>query len=169
MTATAHALVGAAIAAKIQNPALALPIAFVSHFVFDKLPHWDPMTNHDKKTKKRIFWETVTDVILSYLLVTVFFFLYKSTQPVSPLASQTLSARLPQLFYFYVCAFAAQLPDWLEIPYLFNLPDFLKAKWNYRLQHWVHDVGFDSRTQAPWGVVTQVAVSGIFLLWAILP
>lgn len=40
MTATNHALTGAAIAAVIRQPLLAFPLAFMSHFLCDALPHF---------------------------------------------------------------------------------------------------------------------------------
>jgi hypothetical protein len=40
MTAANHALTGAAIAAVVKQPLLALPLAFISHFVCDALPHF---------------------------------------------------------------------------------------------------------------------------------
>lgn len=42
MTATNHALTGAAIALVIKKPELAIPLAFVSHFVLDAIPHYNP-------------------------------------------------------------------------------------------------------------------------------
>lgn len=41
MTATNHALTGAAIAMVVRQPALALPLALVAHFVMDIIPHSD--------------------------------------------------------------------------------------------------------------------------------
>ena len=40
MTATSHATIGALIATAVQQPALALPLAFLSHFVADAVPHY---------------------------------------------------------------------------------------------------------------------------------
>lgn len=40
MTATNHALTGAVIGLAVRQPLLALPIAFLSHFVLDALPHF---------------------------------------------------------------------------------------------------------------------------------
>lgn len=40
MIATNHALTGAAVAAVVQQPLLAVPIAFASHFVCDAIPHF---------------------------------------------------------------------------------------------------------------------------------
>lgn len=39
MTATNHALTGTAIALIVKQPALAIPLAFLSHFVTDAIPH----------------------------------------------------------------------------------------------------------------------------------
>jgi len=39
MMAATHFVVGAAIAKEINNPYIALPIAFLSHFVIDVIPH----------------------------------------------------------------------------------------------------------------------------------
>lgn len=42
MLETPHVIVGAAIATKVVNPALAIPLALGSHFILDKVPHWNP-------------------------------------------------------------------------------------------------------------------------------
>ena len=54
MTATNHALSGALIGLVITQPAVALPLAFVSHFVLDALPHigLDEFGGHLKARKK---------------------------------------------------------------------------------------------------------------------
>lgn len=51
MMATSHALSGAAIAIAVKEPMLALPLAFVSHFALDILPHigFDEFGGHLKK------------------------------------------------------------------------------------------------------------------------
>lgn len=41
MTGLNHGLTGAVIAIAINQPALAVPLAFVSHFAQDAIPHWD--------------------------------------------------------------------------------------------------------------------------------
>jgi len=41
MTLTAHALVGAALAASFSNPAIGIPLAVISHPILDMIPHWD--------------------------------------------------------------------------------------------------------------------------------
>lgn len=49
MTATNHALTGAALSLLIKRPELAVPAAFLSHFVLDAVPHYNP----PKMTKKQ--------------------------------------------------------------------------------------------------------------------
>lgn len=54
MTATNHALTGAFLVIAIDKPYIALPVAFLSHFVIDILPHWD-----HRVPKK---WQRVVDL-----------------------------------------------------------------------------------------------------------
>jgi hypothetical protein len=42
MTATNHALTGAVIALAVKKPELAIPLAFLSHFATDIIPHYNP-------------------------------------------------------------------------------------------------------------------------------
>lgn len=52
MLSTPHLLVGAAIVKTIPNPVISLPLAFLSHFALDYIPHWDgsPKTPFSLKT-----------------------------------------------------------------------------------------------------------------------
>jgi len=45
----AHAVTGGFIAGKINNPYVALPLALISHFVIDLLPHWNPSILKEKQ------------------------------------------------------------------------------------------------------------------------
>lgn len=133
MTATGHALLGTMIAAKIGNPALAIPIAIASHIVTDTIPHWDTATNAKEKSRKRVFIEAVADVvlgfILSYLLLSVFF-------PTTNLS------------YAFLIIISTQSFDWLTGPYyFFNIKLF---KVFYKFQKI-----FDNNLDAPWGIVSQ--------------
>ncbi len=151
MTATVHALVGASIATMIPNPVVALPIIFISHFLLDKIPHWDPLTNKANKTFNRILTEIGLDYLVSYLLVIVIFGAIFHNQ------------NLP---YLLVAAFVSQLPDTLEGPYILTKKHFPVFYQLYQVQHWFHDVWFNARLKAPWGVVTQVVVAILFIVWA---
>jgi len=42
MLETPHVVLGVAIATKIPNPWVSIPLALASHFVLDKVPHWNP-------------------------------------------------------------------------------------------------------------------------------
>lgn len=146
MTATAHALIGASIAARVANPLLGIPIAIISHFIADLIPHWDEGTNHRQKSLTRFRSEAAADVIFGFALT---FLIFKNV--VDPT-------------YLFAMVIASQLPDWLETPLLmFNvkIPPFT---WAYWLGH-----NLQSRMQLPWGLVTQIVTVGIVLILALWP
>lgn len=138
MTATAHAIIGTVIAAKIGNPALAIPLAIASHFVVDALPHWDTSFNRRQKTKAEFFALTVGDfvlgLILSYLLIAVFF---PGTN----------------LIYAFIMILVSQSPDWITAPYLFLGWNFAPFNLFYKMQK-----VFDVHMGLPWGIMSQVAI-----------
>lgn len=137
MTATAHALIGASIAARFTNPIIGIPLAFISHFLADLIPHWDVGTNHRQKSVLRSTVEATLDVLLGFALAFLLF--GKFVQPA----------------YLFVMIITAQLPDWVGTPFwLFDLK-FPPFSWAYFLGHKVQ-----SRLQLPWGLVTQIAVVG---------
>jgi len=145
MTATGHALIGTIIAAKIGNPALAIPIAIGSHFLADALPHWDTGTNKKEKTKRAFFVESAIDVALGFLLSWLLIvWIFPATN----------------LSYAFLIIIMAQLPDWLTAPYLFFNLNFFPFSNIYHFQK-----KFDNRLDSPWGVVNQVAaVLGLIIV-----
>jgi hypothetical protein len=146
MTATGHALIGTVIAAKVGNPALAIPIAIASHFLADTIPHWDTGYNRERESKKRFVIESAADVglgfVLSYALIALFF-------PTT------------NLLYAFLMIIMAQLPDWLTVPYLF-------LNWNFPPFTWIYDFQkkFDSSIGLPWGIITQVIAVIVLVLLA---
>jgi len=146
MTATGHALIGTVIAAKIGNPALAIPIALASHFLADALPHWDTGYNRENQSKIRFVTASTIDVllgfILAYLLITL---LFPTTN----------------LLYAFLIIIMAQLPDWLTAPYLF-------LDWKFPPFTWIYDCQkkFDSSIGLPWGLVNQVVVVAALIFLA---
>ena len=109
MLETPHVVVGAAIAAKVINPALAIPLAFGSHFLLEMIPHWNPHLNTElskfgKITKQSRIIITI-DVVTS--LAIGGFIAYRAL-PNTALAVTILFA-----------CFAAILPDLVEAPYFF--------------------------------------------------
>ena len=146
MTATAHALIGASIAAKITKPLVGIPLAILSHFAADLVPHWDAGTNHKNKSALRLKLEATLDVLLGFALVFLIF------------------RNLVDPTYLFVMVISAQLPDWLEAPsWMFGLK-FPPFSWMDFLGH-----KLQSRLQLPWGLVTQVAVVGLLVVYAIHP
>lgn len=146
MTATAHALIGAVIAAKIGDPVLAIPIALFSHVAADMFPHWDVGTNRRKKTKQKMQIQAAGDVIVGFILSYMFIvFFFPHTN----------------LLYAFVMIIVAQSPDWLMAPYyFFGIKQF---KWAYTFGKQTN-----MELDKPWGIIGQVAVIGALMLLAIL-
>lgn len=72
MTATNHALTGVLIGLTVTNPAFALPLAFVSHFALDAIPHFG---NHPKfkHTSLAFFYMLVCDAaVASAVMLSLF-------------------------------------------------------------------------------------------------
>lgn len=102
MVATNHALTGAVIGLSVGSP-IALPLAFLSHFVLDSIPHFG---DDDKRIAKTSFiFQLLIDASLCGLLVLGLFF--------SGNAGWLLAA---------FCAFLAASPDFMW------LPRFLRAR-----------------------------------------
>src|SRR3990167_2352233 len=74
MTATNHTLTGAVIALTLKNPALAVPLAFVSHFVLDAIPHFGvpPDQLVLKKYYKIVAADLTTAALLAGILLIMF-------------------------------------------------------------------------------------------------
>ena len=134
MTATAHALVGAVIAAKVGNPALAIPIALASHVVMDAIPHWDTGTHSKEKNKNKVLIDSAIDATvgfaLSFLLI---YFLFPQTS---------------YLYAFFIII-VAQLFDWLMAPYYFFGAKAFKTFYKFQKL-------YDHKLDKPWGIITQV-------------
>ena len=149
MTLTAHSLIAAAIVSKVTNPVIGLPLVLISHFVADKVPHWDVMTDKNKGNKQ-ITIETLIDIFIGFSLVGLYFVLRPGMDPV----------------YFFSAVIVSQAPDLLEAPYVIPAIKNPVSTFVYKFQHYIHNLWFDARTEAPWGVVTQILVCGALLLWA---
>jgi hypothetical protein len=75
MTATNHAVTGAVIGLLVGGPLIALPAAFLSHFVCDALPH---SGNEDDPhwIKRKLFKQLlVLDALACIVLVVIIFIL----------------------------------------------------------------------------------------------
>jgi hypothetical protein len=142
MTATAHALVGGAIAtATIHNPVLGLTLAAASHPFLDMVPHWDFGWGWRDKSKLHFLSESFFDLLLGLFL------------------SYILFGRFINPVYFLAVIFASLFLDFLIVPYWFLKWKFPPFSTVYKFQH-----AINSKAKLPWGVLNQViTVVGVIL------
>lgn len=128
MLSISHTLTGALIATKIPNPYLAIPIILITHYLLDAVPHWDAGTGltNGSKSPTQVFRDEIPDLIISGLLVILFFQLGK------PL-DLSITGLSP-----YWGAFVGLIPDFLEAPrnFLQKEPRLLKPL--NRFHHSIH-------------------------------
>lgn len=72
MTATNHFITGALVATSIQKPILALPLAFLSHFALDALPHFGDSNYRNKLKFFYRVWAIDFIVLMAILIWTLF-------------------------------------------------------------------------------------------------
>ena len=150
MLETPHVIVGAAIATKVVNPALAIPLAFGSHFILEKVPHWNPHLNTEVEKFGKPTPKSTKIVILdsSIALISGTFIAYQAL-PDGMLFLTILMASL-----------ASILPDLVEAPYFFlNIKSKLIARW-IRFQK---SLQVDT-TPLP-GLATQLITIAAALIW----
>lgn len=150
MLETPHALVGAAIATKIPNPVISLPLAFASHFVLDMVPHWNPHLNTETKKFGKVSHSTTVMIALDV----VFALVLGSTVAIN-YANDTF-----HMTTIFLGAFAGVLPDVVEAPYFF-------LNWKTKaIEKWLafqKSIQVDT-TVVP-GISTQVATIIAALWW----
>ncbi len=141
MTATAHALIGGAIAASIPNPAIGIPLAAISHPIADMIPHWDFGYGWKKKSKLILFLQSFADLIFGVVLAFLLF--GNSTDPL----------------YLFLAIFISESWDLMQMPYLlFN--------WKFFPFSLFYHFGSQTNGKAKMslGILTQVAtVTGLVL------
>lgn len=76
MLLTSHIITGAAIASKISNPWLGIPLAFLSHYFLDMIPHDDYSIENIKARRwSRSFFDfakVFSDIFIGLLLISLF-------------------------------------------------------------------------------------------------
>lgn len=125
MTAPNHALTGAIIGLSISNPFFALPLAFLSHFLCDAIPHYDPAESDMRKlfrSKRFVIEFLAVGASLCFAIVL------------------TLAIVRPQNWeQAAVCAFLAASPDLFWFPWYVRIrkgADIILPKgWFF----WFHD------------------------------
>lgn len=99
MTATNHALSGALIAATIPNPLIGLPLALISHFILDALPHFGNVAAFNEHKSRSFLLVLLTDMAGACIV------------GLSIVLSQPQS-----WFYMGLAAFLATSPDLMWFP-----------------------------------------------------
>jgi len=151
MLETPHVAVGAALAVKIGQPALAIPLALVSHFVLDRIPHWNPSFFTETKkyghpTKNSIYFSAVESTVALFLGLFVAY---------QMLPNYTLAATV------IVCSFASVFSDVVKIPFFFfRSKSRLLARW----VAWERSLQVETDSFF-WGVATQIIVIIASLYW----
>jgi len=154
MLETPHVALGIAIAVKSGNPWVAIPLSLASHFLLDRVPHWNPHfyteTLKFGQPKKISTYIAIADELIAIALT--LFMAYKFM----PDANKSL--------LILICSLLSVLPDQVKIPYFFcnRRFGFIK-KW----------VDFERSIQVEikpfWGIVTQIVVISSSLFWIFTP
>ncbi len=154
MTATAHALVAGAIAQSIPNPFVSVPLAFISHFLMDIIPHWDLGTDWRGRSKTKTGLLAIGETVLG---ITLAYFVFAEKVE-------------PQLLLFTIIA--SEIPDWLEAPwYMFFAKHNTSAPapgagfWE-KLTYGIYRAEnvFHAKAPFPLGVLTQILTVAFFLM-----
>ncbi len=146
MTATAHALMGGAIAAAVPDPTLGITLSALSHPIADMIPHWDFGVGWKKKNKTLLFLQSSGDLIFGVVLT---FLLFGNTT---------------NHLYLFLSIFMSESWDLLQMPYLLFNWKFPPFSTFYHFGHRTN-----GKAKMPWGIVTQVAsVLGLVLALRII-
>jgi len=125
MTATNHALTGAVVASIIKQPVLAIPLAFVSHFVCDSIPHFD-----SEKDKKLAKWAIPLDLSIAFVLVLYLTFLVDIGIPGWLVFLSMAAATSPDIVWGWRYFKLRDLQKMVEKPMLITTYYHLKIQWS---------------------------------------
>lgn len=146
MTATNHVLTGAVVAATVREPILAIPVALLSHYVLDALPHFGVSEDSEVRNRSKCFrCVLAADVCL-----------FAAALIVVPIACQ----RLAPAWLLLACMLAAFLPD---VPWIYRFFQELKAKAPRKRHILNHLHGKLQWGERPWGVAIEILWFG----WAV--
>ncbi|GMR19015.1 MAG: hypothetical protein BMS9Abin34_139 [Patescibacteria group bacterium] len=158
MLLTPHVAAGVAIASVVPDPRLAIPLAFLSHFVLDAVPHWDDvglgrLEHRLERVSSRTFRAILLDALLalSFVLISVYW------------AMPDYGAAVTVLF----TALAAALPDLYYLPLVFFGKRWGWVMWVVRLQSRVQTNAKASKTSGLLSQTALVAACLLVVLWQI--
>jgi len=148
---TPHVIVAAAIATKIANPALAIPLALGSHFILETVPHWNPHIHTEMKKFGKIT-DKSKKIIIADSLISLSAGFY--------IASLSLPDTIKALTVVAAC-FIAVTPDLIEAPYY-----FLGSKTDFIIKKWIpFKKSLQSDTNVYLGLATQFLVIIAAIWW----
>lgn len=120
MLETPHVAVGAAIASKIINPVLSIPLAFASHFILEKVPHWNPHLNQETETFGRPTKQSTVIVIIDVVL----------SLAIGGFVAYRALPNITHAVVVLVACLVSVLPDVVEGPhFFFGFRNKLLTKW----------------------------------------
>jgi hypothetical protein len=144
MLLTPHTFVGVAIGSTVPDPALAVSLSFIMHFIGDVVPHWDFYSNTTKEERVK-GWRPIA--VMADMACGIAIGLTATYYALWVLDKPTLALTI------FLSGIASVLPDALEAPYIFmhktGGPLGLLAKIQSALQF---------QAPLPWGVITQILV-----------
>jgi len=143
---TPHVLVGAAIAAKIPNPYLAIPLSLGSHFVLDILPHWNPHINREIKKYGKPTQQSVSIIA--------------GDSSLALMSGLLIAFSNPNPWLILTSCFVAVLPDLVEAPYYFlGKKTLIVEKWI----QWQKSIQNDVEMLP--GLLSQIVIALGAILW----
>ena len=144
MFVTTHALTGGLLASKVANPLFSYPLILISHFLMDRIPHWDFGTAFKRTQKARIaifgFVDLTTALVLAWLVF------------------QKNASFNPLLWGGVILSF---LPDLIELPaLLFEFRPFPLNKFEQ-----FHSRCFHRKNKFLPGLIPQIIILALILLF----
>jgi len=151
MTAVNHAVTGAVIAAVIKQPILALPLAFLSHFACDMLPHFGYKDNVD-------FGTALKHRLTKYVV---------AIDPILFIGLLILLWHYSAGFWVYAAAFVAITPDFEWALAYYGYERRGKKAWRSIFAEFHSNI---QKYERVWGVFIELAWygGGMWLLSALL-
>ncbi len=151
MTAINHAITGSIIGLTISNPFIAVPLAFISHYFLDLIPHYGTKQDNDKFIKSKYFKTFLCVDILLCIILAIVLFIIKPTS----------------YLIVILCAFIATSPD------LVNLKKFIliNQNKNYKPGLLYRMSAFIQWFEKPIGLIVEIAwflASGFILVELLL-
>ncbi|MDP2692500.1 MAG: hypothetical protein Q8O88_02560 [bacterium] len=133
MLITPHSITGAAIAVLLPYPLIALPLSVASHFILDKIPHWQE-TLHPYNPNRKTWIRIPIDLSIAVGAIWITTQYHPDIAPV-----------------IWLSAIAANMPDIDSIAVL--IPSLFKNKLFKRFWDWHCKI--QKETSSLWGLAPQ--------------